>query len=73
MGKSGRSGKGTVKRVPVVDARGTPLMPTTPVRARQMLKEGKAVARRNKSGIFYIQLKHNVDPIPKIFRKEHNR
>jgi len=65
MGKSGRSGKGTVKRVPVVDARGIPLMPTTPARARRMLKEGKAVARRNKSGIFYIQLKHNVDPIPK--------
>lgn len=65
MGKSGRSGKGTVKRVPVVDARGIPLIPTTPARARRMLKEGKAVARRNKLGIFYIQLKHNVDPIPK--------
>lgn len=64
MGK-GRSGKGTVKRVPVVDARGVPLMPTTPVRARRMLKEGEAVARRNKLGIFYIQLKRAVDPVPK--------
>ncbi len=65
MGKSGRSGKGTVKRVPVVDARGIPLMPTTPARARRMLKEGKAVARWNKLSIFYIQLKHNVDPMRK--------
>lgn len=56
--------KGTVKRVPVVDARGIPLMPTTPVRARLMLKKGKAVARWNKLGIFYIQLKYEVDPIP---------
>ncbi len=60
-----RGRKGTVKRIPVVDARGIPLMPTTPARARRMLKEGKAVARWNKLGIFYIQLKHNVDPIPK--------
>jgi len=65
MGKSGRSGKGTVKRVPVVDAGGIPLMPTTPARARRMLKEGKAVARWNKLSIFYIQLKHNVDPMRK--------
>ena len=65
MGKSGRSGKGTVRRVPVVDARGIPLMPTTPVRARRMLKEGRAVARWNKLGIFYIQLKRAVDPVPK--------
>jgi len=65
MGKSGRSGKGTVKRVPVVDARGIPLMPTTPARARRMLKEGRAVARWNKLGIFYIQLKRAVDPVPK--------
>ena len=70
MGESRRGGKGTLKRVPVVDARGTPLMPTTPARARRMLKEGKAVARRNKLGIFYIQLKHNVDPIPKDIQEK---
>jgi len=65
MGERERSGKGTVKRVPVVDARGIPLMPTTPARARRMLKEGRAVARWNKLGIFYIQLKRAVDPVPK--------
>nr|MCR5853080.1 RRXRR domain-containing protein [Methanophagales archaeon] len=46
MGERERSGKGTVRRVPVVDARGIPLMPTTPVRARRMLKEGRAVAKK---------------------------
>jgi hypothetical protein len=49
-------------RVPVVDARGVPLMPCTPVRARLLLKRGKAVARWNKLGIFYIKLKYPVEP-----------
>jgi len=49
-------------RVPVVDVRGVPLMPCTPARARILLKKGKAVARWNKLGIFYIKLKYPVEP-----------
>jgi len=49
-------------RVPVVDFEGKPLMPTTPVRARLLLKEGKAVAKRNKLGVFYIRLKTVKQP-----------
>lgn len=43
-------------RVPVVAMDGTPLMPTTPAHARIMLSDGVARARRNKIGIFYIQM-----------------
>ncbi|MBC7113663.1 MAG: RRXRR domain-containing protein [Candidatus Methanomethyliales bacterium] len=49
-------------RIPVVDAEGKPLMPCTPVRARLLLKKGKALARWNKLGIFYLQLKYAVEP-----------
>lgn len=49
-------------RIPVVDAEGKQLMPCTPVRARLLLKRGKAVAKRNKIGIFYIRLKYVVEP-----------
>ena len=35
---------------------GTPLMPTTPAHARVMLRDGVAKARRNKLGLFYIQM-----------------
>ena len=35
---------------------GTPLMPTTPAHARAMLRDGVARARRNKLGLFYIQM-----------------
>jgi hypothetical protein len=37
-------------------------MPCTPARARILLKRGKAVARWNKLGIFYIKLKYPVEP-----------
>jgi hypothetical protein len=37
-------------------------MPCTPARARILLKKGKAVARWNKLGIFYIKLKYSVEP-----------
>ena len=47
----------TISRVPVVDAEDKPLMPCTTVRARLLLKAGKAVAERNKLGMFYIKLK----------------
>ena len=42
-------------RVPVVSATGTPLMPCEPARARELVKNGKAI-RRFKQGIFYIKL-----------------
>jgi len=43
-------------RVPVVDPLGKPLMPTTPARARKWIEIGKAIAKRNKLGVFYVQL-----------------
>ncbi|MEM6753191.1 MAG: RRXRR domain-containing protein [Cyanobacteria bacterium P01_C01_bin.38] len=43
-------------RVPVVSPFGDPLMPTTPARARKWIKSQKAVGKRNKVGIFYVQL-----------------
>jgi hypothetical protein len=49
-------------RVPVVDARGIPLMPCTSARARLLLKKGKALAGWNKLGVFYLQLKYAVEP-----------
>lgn len=45
-----------VTRVPVVSPFGDPLMPTTPARARKWIKSGKAVGKRNKVGVFYVQL-----------------
>ena len=44
-----------MQRVPVVDKDGTPLMPTKASRARRMVRDGKAVGKRNKIGIYYIQ------------------
>jgi len=49
-------------RVPVVDAEGKALMPCTPAKARILIKQGKAKPRWNKIGMFYIQLKHKVEP-----------
>jgi hypothetical protein len=43
-------------RVPVVGKDGKPLMPTTASRARRWIKEGKAVPKWSKLGIFYVQL-----------------
>lgn len=51
-----------VSRVPVVDVEGTPLMPCTPVKARILIKQGKARARWNKLGIFYVQLNYKLKP-----------
>ena len=45
-----------MQRVPVVDKDGTPLMPTKASRARRMVRDDKAVSKRNKLGIYYIQL-----------------
>lgn len=49
-------------RVPVVDIKGRPLMPCHPARARLLIKRGKALPKRNKLGIFYIQLTYEVEP-----------
>jgi hypothetical protein len=57
-----RPGEPNRLRVPVVDARGMPLIRCTPARARLLLKNGKALARRNKLGVFYIKLKYAVEP-----------
>lgn len=43
-------------RVPVMSADGKPLMPTTPRKARLMIRDGIAKPRRNKLGLFYIQM-----------------
>ncbi|MBW4685300.1 MAG: RRXRR domain-containing protein [Komarekiella atlantica HA4396-MV6] len=43
-------------RVPVTSEDNKPLMPTKPSRARRWIKEGKAIGRFNKLGIFYVQL-----------------
>nr|MDJ0510728.1 RRXRR domain-containing protein [Crocosphaera sp.] len=45
-----------VIRVPVIDPVGKPIMPTTPARARKWIKSGKAIPKRNKLGVFYVQL-----------------
>ena len=45
-----------MQRVPVIDKDGTPLMPTKASRARRMVRDGKVVGKRNKLGIYYIQL-----------------
>jgi hypothetical protein len=49
-------------RVPVVNARGVPLTPCTPARARILLKRDKTVAKWSRLGIFYIKLKYLVEP-----------
>jgi len=54
-----RTGDAIVSRVPVVSADGTPLMPCRPAKARKLLESGKAIRKRNKLGISYIQLKFN--------------
>lgn len=45
-----------MQRVPVIDKDGTPLMPTKCSRARRMVRDGKAIGKFNKVGIYYIQL-----------------
>ncbi len=43
-------------RIPVISPLGDPLMPTTPARCRKWIKNGKAIPKRNKVGVFYVQL-----------------
>lgn len=42
--------------VPLIHQDGTPLMPCKPSRARKLIKNGAAVKKWTKTGIFYIQL-----------------
>lgn len=43
-------------RVPVLDKNSIPLMPTKPSKARKLVRDGKAVGKFNKLGVYYIQL-----------------
>jgi RRXRR protein len=46
----------------VVDTRGVTLMPCTPAKARHLFKSGKARPKRNKLGLFYVQLCYQQEP-----------
>ncbi|HBE44830.1 MAG TPA: hypothetical protein DDW17_05085 [Deltaproteobacteria bacterium] len=47
-------------RVPVVSVDGNPLMPTTPAKARKLIKGKQAIGKWSKLGIFYIQMQRPV-------------
>jgi hypothetical protein len=49
-------------RIPVVDRREVPQMPCTPGKARHLFKSGKARPKRNKLGLFYVQLSYEQEP-----------
>ena len=46
----------SLMRVPVVDINGKALMPSKPGRVQRWIKEGKAIGKWSKLGIFYVQL-----------------
>ncbi|MBW4573103.1 MAG: RRXRR domain-containing protein [Tolypothrix carrinoi HA7290-LM1] len=56
--KQPKNSQQKVTRVPVVSPDNRPLMPTTPARCRKWIQSGKAVGKRNKIGVFYVQLLH---------------
>jgi RRXRR protein len=45
-----------MQRVAVISSYNLPLMPTKPSRARRWIKEGKAIGKFNKLGMFYVEL-----------------
>ena len=49
-------------RIPVVDTRGVALMPCTPAKARHLFKSGLARPKRDKLGVFYVQLCYEQEP-----------
>ena len=53
-------------RLPVVDQRGVPLMPCAPPKARALLKACKARPKRNKLGLFYLQLTYAQEPAKRV-------
>src|SRR6266446_3249343 len=52
----------SLMRIPVVDTKGVALMPCTPASARHLFKSGKARPKRNKLGLFYVQLCYEQQP-----------
>src|SRR6266568_4614962 len=54
--------KGNPLRIPVVDTRGVALMPCTPAKARHLFRSGQAKPKRNKLGLFYVQLCYEQEP-----------
>jgi hypothetical protein len=58
-GKRDFDGEAAIGRIPVISADGTPLMPCKPAKARKLLRDGKAVKKWSKLGMFSIQLKFN--------------
>ncbi len=52
--------KAVISRVPVQSKSGKTLMPCKPTKARKLLRDGKAISKWSKLGIFYIQL--DFDP-----------
>jgi hypothetical protein len=54
-------------RIPVVSVEGKPLMPTTPAKARKLMRGKQAVGRRSKLGVFYIRmLRHVGDKVQEL-------
>ncbi|GHO55678.1 RRXRR domain-containing protein [Ktedonobacter robiniae] len=49
-------------RIPVVDSRGVALMPCTSAKARHLFKSGKARPKRNRLGLFFVQLCYEQEP-----------
>lgn len=47
-------------RVAIVSVGGQPLNPTTPTKARKLIKDKIAIPKRNDMGIFYLQLTRSV-------------
>ena len=45
-----------MQRVPVLHRDRTPLMPCKPAKARKLIRDGKAIKRWTREGVFYIQL-----------------
>ncbi|MGL5795006.1 MAG: RRXRR domain-containing protein [Waterburya sp.] len=45
-----------MQRVPVVDKNNIPLMPTKASKARRLVRDGKAIGKWSKIGVYYIQL-----------------
>jgi RRXRR protein len=52
----------SLMRIPVVDTRGVALMPCTPAKARLLFQAGQAKPKRNKLGLFYVQLCYQQEP-----------
>ncbi len=54
--------KGNPLRLPVLDTKGTALMPCAPAKARHLFKSGKARPKWTKLGLFCVQLTYEQEP-----------